>query len=99
MRKPDPHSKSSKVRELLKAGMSAAEIAAKVGCTVGLVYNIKSTSGGGAARRPAPQRGAAETSATGLDGLLAAVRDSERNRAAMRSAIERIRALVAEALR
>lgn len=31
--------KSERVRELLKGGMSAADIAKKVGCPTGLVYN------------------------------------------------------------
>src|SRR5688572_3970922 len=34
-------SKSGRIRELLKSGMSAAEIAKKVGSTVGLVYTVK----------------------------------------------------------
>src|SRR5688572_19730764 len=52
-------SKSGQIRELLKTGMSAADIAKKVGSTVGLVYNVKSTSGKStrrAAMRRAPGR-------------------------------------------
>src|SRR5690606_12770523 len=39
---PGGSSKSDQVRDLLGSGMSAAEIAQKVGCTVPLVYNVKS---------------------------------------------------------
>jgi len=98
MRKPDPLSKSGKIRELLKTGMSAAQIAAKVGCTVGLVYNVKSTAGGNSPRGPSRKRSAGGTNAGGLDGLLAAVKDSERDRAAMRSTLERIQAMIADVL-
>src|SRR5688572_6890179 len=38
-------SKSGRIRELLGSGMTAAEIAKKVGCTAALVYNVKSTAG------------------------------------------------------
>lgn len=44
-------SKSGQVRALLATGMSAGDIAKKVGCTVGLVYNVKSTSGGAKVKR------------------------------------------------
>lgn len=45
-RKPDASSKSGKIRALLASGMSAAEIAKKVGCTPALVYNVKAKAGG-----------------------------------------------------
>src|SRR6266850_5266139 len=94
-RKPDASSKSGQVRELLKTGMTAAEIAKKLGCTVGLVYNVKSKAAGGAKRRPGqPRKAAGSPSADGLDGILAAVKDSERNRAAMRAALEKIQSMI-----
>jgi hypothetical protein len=114
-RKPDSVSKSGQVRELLKTGMSAADIAEKVGCTPGLVYNIKSTSGQSKKRAPrepgqaratrGPGRprknargGSASAAVAGLDGILAAVRGAERERTQMRAALERIRAVIADAL-
>lgn len=38
----DSSSKSGQVRALLATGMSTADIAKKIGCTIGLVYNLKS---------------------------------------------------------
>lgn len=46
-RQPDPNSKSGQIRTLLESGMAVAEIAKKVGCTPGLVYNVKARLGGG----------------------------------------------------
>ena len=101
-RKPNPTSKSGQVRALLSSGMSAADIAKKVGCTVGLVYNIKSKSGGGAKRGPGRPRKttstAAATAASDLDGILAAVKNGERERVRMRAALERIQAMIADVL-
>ena len=98
-RKPDASSKSGKIRELIKTGMTAAEIAKKLGCTVGLVYNVKSKATGGAKRRPGrPRKAAAGPSADGLDGILAAVKDGQRNRAAMLAALERIQSVIADVL-
>jgi len=91
-------SKSGQVRALLGTGMSAAEIAKKVGCTVGLVYNVKSTRGGGAKRGPGRPRKNATASVDGIDGILAAVKNSERERTGLRSALERIQTVVASAL-
>ena len=111
-RKVDPASKSGQVRELLKTGMSATDIAKKVGCTPGLVYNIKWTSGAAKKRAPGRPRatrgpgrprksargGSPSTAVAGLDGILAAVRGAERERTQMRAALERIRAVIADAL-
>jgi DNA invertase Pin-like site-specific DNA recombinase len=61
-RKPDASSKSGKIRELLKTGMSANEIAKKIGCTTGLVYNVKARMGGaGKARRTAGRQLSSDT--------------------------------------
>ena len=112
-RKADASSKSGQIRALLGSDMSAAEIAKKVGCTTGLVYNIKSTMGKAGkrgAQRPRGTRGpgrprkaaasaaSASASLNGLDGILAAVKSSERHRTQMRAALERIQAVVADAL-
>jgi hypothetical protein len=104
-RGPQADSKSGQVRELLATGMSAADIAKKVGCTRGLVYVIKSTSrkktGGAAKRGPGRPRKVASKSQPGMDGLagiLDMVKNGERERAQLRAAIERIQALVTDAL-
>ncbi len=94
---PAAPSKASQVRELLKTGMKAADIAKQVGCSRNLVYVIKSTSGRAAkpGRRRKPAAGA---NVNGLDGILAAVRDGERERKELRAVLERIRSAVADAL-
>jgi hypothetical protein len=96
-------SKSGQVRALLSSGMSAAAIAKKVGCTVGLVYNIKSTSGmtGRAVVRRGPGRPRKVVATSGLDGIagiLDAVKSSERERTQLRTALERVQAVIADAL-
>lgn len=108
-RKPDAGSKSGQIRELLQSGMSAGEIAKKVGCTPALVYNVKARMGGagGAPKRGPgrPPKAATTTAATSassalgsLGGILDAVRNSDRERANLRSALEKIQAVIASAL-
>jgi len=101
-RQPDANSKSGKIRVLLANGMSAGEIAKKVGCTPALVYNVKARMGGGALKRgPGRPRKASSASNAGLGGLagiLDMVKNGERERAQLRAAIERIQALVTDAL-
>jgi hypothetical protein len=99
-RKPDASSKSGKVRELLKAGMAASEIAEKVGCTTGLVYNVKARMGGGsrAARKGGRRTSAGKAGGDGLAEILAAVQGAGREHAQMRSVLERIQAVVDDAL-
>lgn len=106
-RKPDAGSKSGQIRELLKTGMKPADIAKKVGCTLPLVYNVRSRASGAPKKRgpgrprkssaAAPAR-KSSAAATGLDGILAAVKDSERERAAMRKALEQIQAVLNDVL-
>jgi len=96
-------SKSGQVRALLSSGMSAADIAKKVGCTVGLVYNIKSTSGmtGRAVVKRGPGRPRNVAAAAGVDGIagiVAMVQSGERERGKMRQALERIQGILADAL-
>ena len=97
-RRTDAHSKSGRVRELLKTGMSAVDIAKKVGCTTALVYNIKSKGGGAAKRGPGRPRKGASASMDGLAGILDAVKSSERERTQLRAALERIHGILADAL-
>ncbi|MFK7739368.1 MAG: hypothetical protein AB8H80_03520 [Planctomycetota bacterium] len=110
-RKPDAGSKSGKIRELLKSGMKPADIAEKVGCSLPLVYNVKAraSGGGGSAAggkkrkvgRPAGSRSAATSGGTQLDGLdavLSAVKESERERMALRRALEQIQKVIANAI-
>lgn len=94
-------SKSAQIRALLGTGMSPADIAKKVGCSTNLVYVVKSTDGAPKrSRRRGPGRQMKATVSTnGLDGILAMVRNTERDREAMRTALVRIRDLIAEALR
>ena len=101
-RQVDPSSKSGKVRALLATGMSAGDIAKRVGCTVGLVYNVKSTMG---RSRGAPKRGPGRpqkvTAASGLDGIAGivdAVRTAERERAQLRGVLEKLQAVIAGVL-
>jgi len=92
-------SKSGQVRALLGTGMSPADIAKKVGCTTGLVYNIKSTSGQAAKRGPGrPRKVAAGAGLDGIEGIVAMVQSGERERGKMRMALERIQGILADAL-
>ena len=90
-------SKSDTIRELLGTGMTAAEIAKKVGCTTGLVYNVKSTMGRSAKRGPGRPAKVA-SSVNGIEGILAAVQGAERERAQLRAALERVQSVIADAL-
>lgn len=93
-------SKSGQIRELLGSGMSAAEIAAKVGCTPALVYNVKASGKTATKRGPGrPPKAAASTDFRGgLDGIILAVKNSEQQRAQLRSALEKIQAIIASVL-
>ena len=111
-RKTDPSSKSGKIRGLLSSGLTAADIAKKVGCTVALVYNIKSKDAGGgtakakakakAGRKPGRKLGrkAAAPSIGGSDlgAILTAVKNAEIERLQMRAALEKISAVINHAL-
>jgi transposase-like protein len=110
-RKADPSSKSGKIRELLSTGMTAAEIAKRVGCTVALVYNIKSKAQGGdnkaqSGDKPAkgkPGRKPAAAASSGIAGgdleaILTAVKNAEKERIQMRAALEKIAGIIQDAL-
>ena len=99
----DPNSKSGQIRALLASGMSANDIAKKVGCKPALVYNVKAKAGG--AKKRGPGRPAKTTkapshtsAAAGLDGILAAVRGAEQERMRLRAALEKIHAVLADVL-
>jgi hypothetical protein len=96
--KTNGSSKSEQVRALLSTGMTAAEIAKKVGCSVPLVYMMKSAMGKGGKRGPGRPRSVATTGMDGLEGIVAAVKNNERERAQLRGALERIQGIIGEAL-
>jgi len=94
-------SKSDQIRGLLNSGMSVAEIAKKVGSTPNLVYVVKSkvgTSGKRGPGRPPKAASGATPSMNGIAGILDMVRNSERERAQLRAALERVQGILADAL-
>ena len=97
-RKPQPDSKSGKIRELLKAGQKPAEIAKTVKCSLPLVYNVRSRMSGGASKRKSTPGAKANVVGGNLDELVAAVRRDEAERKRMRGALERIQAVLSDAL-
>jgi len=97
-RQPNGDSKSGQVRALLATGMSAADIAKKVGCTTGLVYVIKSKMKSGKRGPGRPAKVGSRSGLDGLSGILDTVKNAERERAQLRAALEKIQALLADAL-
>jgi len=94
-------SKTKSVQALLGTGLSAADIAKQVGCTVGLVYNVKSKSGAvrrGPGRPRKSSGGTQLASFDSLEAIVRAVNSSGAESARMRKAIERIRVIVDEFL-
>jgi hypothetical protein len=92
-------SKSDQARELLRTGMAPIEIAKKVGCTVALVYTLRSREGRGPSKRAArSQPVAAQNGTGGIDGLVNAVRSAEAERQKLRTVLERIHGMLAEVL-
>ena len=102
-RQPDANSKSGKIRELLKTSMSVSDIAKKVGATPALVYNVKARAAGGGASKRGPGRPrkattGASPSLNGIAGILDMVKNSDRERAQLRGALEKIQAVIADVL-
>src|SRR5262245_66428542 len=101
-RKLDASSKSGQIRELLKTGMKAMEIAKKLSGTPALVYNVKARLAGGPKKRgpgsPPKVKSRATAGVDGLDGLLAAVRSVEKERNEMRGVLERLQGILSAAL-
>jgi|GEM_PF-3045300 len=92
---PGGSSKSDQVRDLLGSGMSAAEIAQKVGCTVPLVYNVKSkASAKKSPGRGRPRKVAASSGVGDLGAILAAVQQSAREGERLRRALHQIQAVL-----
>jgi len=91
----DVGSKSDRGRALLHLGVAPGQIARQVGCSRNLVYAIRSAAArtGEPTARPAPQ----PTPPAGIDAdiqaILAAVRRSEEQNAALREGLLRIRAI------
>ena len=83
---------------LLATGMPAAEIAKKVGCSVPLVYMMKSSMGKAGKRGPGRPRSTSAVGTDGLESIVAAVKNNERERAQLRGALERIQGIIGEAL-
>jgi len=88
--------------KLLKSGMSPMDIAKRVNCTPAVVYDVKARLGGGgsapAKRGPSrPPKSASSSGDSGMDGLagiLDMVKNSDRERAALRTALEKIQAVI-----
>lgn len=101
-RQPDATSKSGQIRALLTTSMSVADIAKKIGCSANLVYNVKARAEKPAKRGPGrPPKATAAPAMAGFDGIagiVAAVQASERERAKLRTALERIQSVLADAL-
>jgi len=94
-RKPNPNSKSARVRELLATGMKPTEIAKTVGVSTGLVYGLKGR-GASQKERPAPRQSADK--ADGLENIVASIREGQRERERLRHALEQVRTLIDQAL-
>lgn len=106
-RQPDANSKSGQIRELLSSGMSAGDIAQKVGCTPALVYNVKARMAGGTKKRgtgrppkasSAPSMASSMAKVDGLAGILSAVQGAERERVKLRGALEKIQAVLRDVM-
>ncbi|MCK5944128.1 MAG: hypothetical protein KAI24_19235 [Planctomycetes bacterium] len=105
-RKPDSNSKSGKIRELLAGGEKPADIAKKLGCTTGLVYNVRTrmaNRSAGAAKKGVAKKAKRAPSGkmdevAGLQALVRAVEGGEQDRLRMRGALERIRKVIDDAL-
>lgn len=99
------NSKSDQARALLQAGVAPGQIAKQVGCSRNLVYMIKA-EGGSRKRgpgRPAKTGGkrkasASISSAAGIEGILAAVKGAEQERAKMLAALQKIHVVLADVL-
>lgn len=78
--------------------MSAASIAEQIGCTVGLVYNVKSRMGDAPKRGPGRQPKTRTTATAGIDDFIESIRRGEKERERLRAALQHVAALVAEVL-
>lgn len=83
--------------------MSAEAIAKQVGCSRNLVYVVKSNAKGSSSkpvgrRGPGRPRRPNAAAASGLEGIVAAVKDGERERTRLRHALLQIRDVLSDAL-
>ena len=89
-------SKSDQIRTLLKSGMKPADIAKKVGCTVGLVYNVRS-AGKTAKTRAAGRKASgsrAKPAAGDFDAIIRAVQKNARETDRLRKALVKIQSIL-----
>ena len=104
-RPQDDSSKSGQIRSLLSSGMTTAEIAKKVGCSVNLVYAVKAGSKrgpgrpAGSGKSPTAKRGPGRPPksaalAGSIDSVIQALRDGDRDRDRLRRALDQIRAIL-----
>ena len=79
--------------------MAPMEIAKKVGCTPGLVYNIKGRLSGGRKKPGRPRKNRPPASnGVAFDSIFDAVKATQADLGRFRGALERINALVSEVL-
>lgn len=103
-RKPDASSTSGKIRDLLATGLSASDIAKKLGCTPALVYNVKARMANGGKKsgrgpgRPPKAKAAPTGTMGGLGGILDMVKKNESERARLVGALQKVAELVRAAL-
>lgn len=91
-------SKSARVRDLLQSGANAATIAKQVGCTLGLVYNVKSRMASSPKRGPGRPRKASTPAVDGLGAFLDSVRRGEQERQRLHETLVRIAAIIEQVL-
>ncbi len=104
-RPTNPNSKSGKIRALLRSDLTVAQIAKKTGATVALVYNVKAKASGAkkkkrasAGKKRGPGRPRKAKGMDALGGILAAVQSAEKDRVRMRAALEKISAIIQNAI-
>ncbi len=105
-RKPDANSTSGKIRTLLASGMAPSDIAKKLGCTPGLVYGVKARVANGGKKpksgrgpgRPPKSKPATKGSFDSLSGILDMVKRNEAERTRLLGALEKVAAMVRDAL-
>ncbi len=101
----DGASKSEQIRQLLDSGLGSAAIAKRVGCSVNLVYAVRSQGGSRAKRKPGRPARAKTTTSTastakslqgGFESLAAGLQQLQRERNAMRAALDKIQRVLGE---
>ena len=98
------NSKSAKIRELLAAGESVADIAKKLACSASLAYSVKASMGSAKKRGPGrPPKVATPVAAPvaalgALDSFVESMRNNESERARLLAMLQKIAAIAAEVL-